>query len=50
MAGLDEGRVALTREYGGWVYLIINKPNGVLYTGEKNVKHWSRNGHGGRYL
>ena len=21
------------KEYGGWVYLITNKPNGVLYTG-----------------
>ena len=31
--GHDEERVALTREYGGWVYLITNKPNGVIYTG-----------------
>jgi len=23
----------LTFQYGGWVYLITNKPNGVLYTG-----------------
>jgi putative endonuclease len=23
----------VTKEYGGWVYLITNKPNGVLYTG-----------------
>ncbi len=23
----------MAREYSGWVYLITNKPNGVLYTG-----------------
>jgi len=26
----------LVREYGGWVYLITNKPNGVLYVGMTN--------------
>jgi putative endonuclease len=30
--GHDEGVVS-GRGYGGWVYLITNKPNGVLYTG-----------------
>ncbi len=24
------------KEYGGWVYLITNKPNGVLYVGMTN--------------
>jgi len=31
--GHDDVGVVLTRQRGGWVYLITNKPNGVLYTG-----------------